>query len=193
MTSIFVFYIVCSWALHVLFLITQNDSSVLLLPCSSWGGQAVADAMVPDVEFSVVKIAACNLSSAGAPSTLSPGIRALQTITPKMNSSMRLRRSSLGDKAPTSENWVSGVGALSKGTNLLHVCENKFTDLQKNVLLLSSHQNQRKVSSWSDSKAFDALFANLCSSLEIIAYSSTPFAWKLTSKAQNLGGIAPSG
>ena len=88
MTSIFVFYIVCSWALHVLFLITQNDSSVLLLPCSSWGGQAVADAMVPDVEFSVVKIAACNLSSAGAPSTLSPGIRALQTITPKLKDAL---------------------------------------------------------------------------------------------------------
>jgi hypothetical protein len=34
-----------------------------------------------------------------------------------MNSSMRLRRSSLGDKAPTSENWVSGVGCLVKGNH----------------------------------------------------------------------------
>jgi hypothetical protein len=40
----------------------------------------VAAAMA-DVEFSVVKVAACNLSSVGAPSTLSKAIRGLQTIS----------------------------------------------------------------------------------------------------------------
>jgi hypothetical protein len=40
----------------------------------------VAAAMA-DVEFSVVKVAACNLSSVGAPSTLSKAIRGLRTIS----------------------------------------------------------------------------------------------------------------
>ena len=40
------------------------------------------------VLFCVIKVAACNLSSAGAPSKLSPGIRALQTITPKLKDAL---------------------------------------------------------------------------------------------------------
>ena len=47
------------------------------------GGQAVADAM-DDAEFYVLKAAACNLSSFGAPSTVSRGIRSLHTITTQL-------------------------------------------------------------------------------------------------------------
>jgi len=52
------------------------------------GGQAVADALPEEVDFCVIKVAACNLSSAGAPSKLSPGTRALQTITPKLKDAL---------------------------------------------------------------------------------------------------------
>ena len=87
MTSI-CFYIVCSWVLRVLLEHTEGLTRLALaFLAHPRGGQAVAAAMA-DVEFSVVKVAACNLSSAGAPSTLSPGIRALQTITPKLKDAL---------------------------------------------------------------------------------------------------------
>ena len=43
----------------------------------------MADAM-DDAEFYVLKAAACNLSSFGAPSTVSRGIRSLHTITTQL-------------------------------------------------------------------------------------------------------------
>ena len=45
------------------------------------GGQAVADALAGEAEYSVVRLAARNLSGVGAHSTLSKGIRGLCTIT----------------------------------------------------------------------------------------------------------------
>ena len=45
------------------------------------GGQAVADALAGEAEYSVVRLAARNLSGVGAHSTLSKGIRGLRSIT----------------------------------------------------------------------------------------------------------------
>jgi len=97
-------------------------------------------AAMPDVDFSVVQVAACNLSSVGAPSTLSKAIRGLHTISTLLKDEIitEVEAEFPGGQGPNYREL--GEWGRLPCQSVLHVVENKFTNLQKILLLLLSHQ-----------------------------------------------------
>ena len=125
------------------------------------GGQAVADAM-DDVDFCVVKVAACILSSVGAPSTVSRGICSLphhHLPAQKWTHQGGWGGVPWGTRPQLQRNGWVGVGAIVEGNQFV-ACVwkriHKFTEQCASALItsiskirLKSVHSQTQMMSWS--------------------------------------------